>query len=303
MQTKFKHIFHKLCCFIDPRIEMKRCYKKVFGFYPNIEEPKNLIEKIYWLQLNSDTSLWTLCADKYKVREYISNLGLIDYMPALYGKWDNINDINFDELPKSFVLKTNNGCGSVIIVKDKSKINISSIKTKLANWMSAKFGYSGSQLHYLNIKPCIIAEELLEQDVYQKGISPNSIIDYKIWCINGKAESILIVYNRSSKSYNLDLYDIYWDKMENCLNMNGHFEYDERIIHKPECLSEMIEIAEKISKAFHEVRVDFYVVNKKPVIGELTFTTGYGYFTLDYYNYLGSKMINVPSKINKNNTI
>ena len=34
----------------------------------------------------------------------------------------------------------------------------------------------------------------------------------------------------------------------------------------------------------------FYVIHNKPVIGELTFSTGYGYFTDDYYDYLGSKI-------------
>ena len=32
---------------------------------------------------------------------------------------------------------------------------------------------------------------------------------------------------------------------------------------------------------------DFYVVDNKPVIGELTMATGYGYFTDEYYNHLG----------------
>ena len=61
----------------------------------------------------------------------------------------------------------------------------------------------------------------------------------------------------------------------------------------------MLEIASKLAEPFPEVRVDFYIVNDKPVIGELTFTTGYGYFTDEYYELLGSKMvINQPSKKN-----
>jgi hypothetical protein len=51
----------------------------------------------------------------------------------------------------------------------------------------------------------------------------------------------------------------------------------------------MLEMASKLSKPFKEVRVDFYVIKDKPVIGELTVTSGYGYFTEEYYNYLGSK--------------
>lgn len=291
MLNDLKHLYHKICCLINPKIEINRCYKKIFGVLPNIDNPKNLIEKIYWLQLNSDTSLWTICADKFKVREYINNLNLGSYLPILYGKWNTVEEIDFDKLPNSFVLKTNNGCGSVLIVKDKENTDLSKIKKTLKKWLSKKFGYSGSQLHYLNIKPCIIAEQLLEQDNDQKKISPNSIIDYKIWCFNGVAECILVVYDRTSNGYFLDLYDINWNKLENNLNINGHFGYKQQYIPKPKCLEKMIEIAQNISINFPEVRVDFYIVNDQPILGELTFTTGYGYFTMDYYNHLGSKII------------
>ncbi len=74
------------------------------------------------------------------------------------------------------------------------------------------------------------------------------------------------------------------------LNLNGHFEFrKDVIIPKPECLDEMLKIASKLSEPFPEVRVDFYIVNNKPIIGELTFSTGYGYFTDEYYKYLGDK--------------
>lgn len=57
--------FHELtikCC--GPKNEMRRAYCKVYHKYPNIEDPRNLIEKIYWMQLHADTSMWTRCAYK-----------------------------------------------------------------------------------------------------------------------------------------------------------------------------------------------------------------------------------------------
>ena len=53
----------------------------------------------------------------------------------------------------------------------------------------------------------------------------------------------------------------------------------------------MLTMAAKMSKPFAEVRVDFYVIDGKPVIGELTFTSGYGNYTDEFYDYLGSKII------------
>lgn len=285
--TKYKEYIVKK----NPLIEINRCYKLTFNELPNLETPQNLIEKIYWMQWNTDTSLWTKCTDKYLMREYVKECGYENYLPKLYAKWDRVEDIDFQNLPNSFIMKTNNGCGTCYVIKDKNTEDIIKVKKIFKNWLKTnKQSYSNAQYHYLGIEPCVIAEELLPNTVIQKDISPNSLIDYKVWCFKGQVESILVVYDRTSEKYCLDLYDINWERMSEKFNMNGHFEFrKEIIIPKPECLKEMLEIASRLSRPFPEVRVDFYVVDNKPVIGELTFSTGYGYFTKEYYKYLGDK--------------
>lgn len=282
---KYKHLYEK-----DPRLAADALYRKIYNRGMDIDNPKNLIEKITWLQFNSDTSLWTLCADKYRMRSYVESKGFGHCLPSLLGHWDNPRDIDFEALPDKFVLKANNGCGTVMIIEDKSKIRIDKVEKTIGKWLKRPFGYWGAQKHYLAIKPCVIAEELLRQDSFEKEFSPNSMADYKVWCFNGKPECILVVYNRTPGHYYLDLYDLDWHKMSEKLRMNGHFGYRENIIPRPVCLDEMLEIAASLSAPFKEVRVDFYVVNNSPIIGELTFTTGYGYFTDDYYEYLGGKI-------------
>lgn len=284
---KYKILYER-----DPRLAAIGLYKKIYGKNStfNIDEPQTLIEKITWLELNVDTSLWTLCADKYRVRDYVAKCDLEKYLPKLYGNWDNPDDIDFAKLPNNFVLKANNGCGTVKVIHDKERIDGKKIKKELRQWLKRPFGYMGAQKHYLTIKPCIIAEELLPNTGVQKEFSPNSLVDYKIWCFKGKPESILVVYDRTSSQYSLDLYSTEWERMPEKLNMNGHFEFrKDLVIPKPECLDEMLKIASKLSEPFSEVRVDFYVVNDKPIIGELTFSAGYGNLTDEYYNYLGNK--------------
>jgi hypothetical protein len=271
----------------NPRKEMERVYKKVFHKNPNLDEPKNLIEKIYWLQLHTDTSLWTRCADKYQVRDYVRECGLESFLPHLYGKWDDAEEIPFESLPQNYILKTNNGCGTCIIVRN-GVVDTRKVKKQLNRWLKVPYGYSGSQVHYTRIKPCIIAEELLENDA--KDISPNSVIDYKVWCFNGVPESIWIGYNRTRTHANMALYDTKWNAIpEHLVQIKSKTYLPDVVIEKPKCLEQMLEMASKLSKPFKEVRVDFYVIKDKPVIGELTFTSGYGYFTEEYYNYLGSK--------------
>lgn len=287
LNRKSKRLYEK-----DPKLATDNVFYSTFGRHINWEDPKDLNEKIYWMLHHIDTSLWTKCSDKYRVRSYIEEKGCGKYLVKLYGHWDDPMKIDFSTLPKEFVLKANNGCGTVLVVDDKSKLDEKKVKKTLAKWISEPFGYSGGQLHYLPIKRCIIAEERLNEIGEQKELSPSSLIDYKIWCINGEPECILVIFGRTNGHYYRQVYDTGWNKMPEVMNMesNGHFIFKEVDIPKPNCLKEMLDIAKKLSEPFPEVRVDLYMIGGKPYFGELTFTAGMGSFTEDYYYYLGSKI-------------
>ena len=89
----------------------------------NWESPVDLNEKINWLKFNSDTTKWSELADKYAVRKFIEEKGYKQYLVPLLGVWENANEIDFSKLPDSFVLKTNNGAGTVMVVEDKALIS------------------------------------------------------------------------------------------------------------------------------------------------------------------------------------
>lgn len=280
---------NKFLCKINPKHAANIVYKKAFGKSINWENPQNLIEKILWMEQYTDTSLWTKCADKYRVREFVKERGCEEALVKLYGMWENPDDIDFDALPDQFVLKANNGCGTVLLVKDKHTLNYNKTRKTLKKWLKRPFGYSSAQLHYLDIKRCIIAEELLV-DSANNGMALN---DYKIWCFNGKVESILVVHDRkgvNGKDYKLSFFDKEWNNIsEKALSgKNKHFWGGK--IEKPATLDKMIETAEKLSTGIPEVRVDFYTLNDKVYFGELTFSTGYGTYSEEYYKYLGSKV-------------
>lgn len=273
----------------NPIWEINRCYKKVFnGKLPDLKNPQNLIEKIYWMELHTDTSLWSKCTDKYLMREYVADCGYADFLPKLLAKWNKAKDINFSELPEEFILKTNNGCGTCYIVKDKKKEDLSRIKKLFKKWLRIqRVGYTNAQLHYLKITPCIIAEELLHASKEDSLISPASLIDYKVWCFSGKPECILVTYDRKDDRHFVDMYDLDWNRKDDCINKT-RANFKQTPIPKPKCLQQMLEMASVLSKPFSEVRVDFYIVNSIPIVGELTFSTGYGNYTEKMYDYLGS---------------
>ena len=156
LYQRFAMVYKKWLVKKDPIKEINRCYKKIFkGKLPNLMNPKNLIEKIYWLELYSDTTLWSKCTDKYLMREYVKECGLEDYLPKLLARWDNVDEMDFSSLPNEFILKTNNGCGTCYVVIDKRKEDLSKIRKRFKKWLNLNIGYSTAHLPYLRIRPCI----------------------------------------------------------------------------------------------------------------------------------------------------
>lgn len=274
----------------NPQKLANKSYSKAFKKDINWEHPKDLIEKIIWMQFSTDTSLWSELADKYKVRSYIKKVCPECNLPELYGKYENVEEIDFKALPKQFVIKTNNGCGSVIIVRDKSKINIRKINKTLNKWLKLDYGYINAQSHYLRIPKSIIIEEFLSDKE-----DSTSLKDYKFWCFNGIPETCLVVSERniSKHQYKLSQYDINWNNIS--YNIKKSFRSSENI-EKPKNYETMLEYCKKITCNIPCVRLDLYNINGKIYFGELTFTSGFGYYTVDFYNYLGSKF-ELPAKL------
>lgn len=289
-----KTIVDKLYSFLGryfPKSLVSVRYKKKFHKSINWNNPTNLNEKINWLKFNADTSMWTKLADKYLVREYISQLGYAEFLVKLYDKWDTPTEISFDNLPNKFVLKMNNGSGDVIICKDKTLLNREEIIRHFTELFNSTFGITTGEPHYSKITPCIIAEELL--DAEKQPIKTSSLIDYKIWCFDGNPECIWTCYNRTKNNVKVGVYDVDWNYHPEYSNYTQYYIAADEIIPKPQSLDKMLDFASKISKGFPQVRIDMYEVQGIPYFGEMTFTSNYAmmeFYTEDYLNYLGTKV-------------
>ena len=285
MKNSIKNVlFH-----ISPRLLVSIQYlyhfKKVLKWW----KPLDLNEKINWLKYYSDTSLWTFCADKYRVREFVKQKGLEDILVKLYGKWDHVEDIDWLSLPNSFVLKTNNGSGDVLVCEDKSKLNIEQTKNKYSTLMFNSFSCTNGESHYFSIKPCIIVEEIL--DSKKQSIKTKTLIDYKIWCFNGKPYYIWTCYNRHKDSVEVATYDLNWVRHDEYSVFTSHYKKAKMDLPKPKCLDRMLEIACVLSEGIPQVRIDLYEVDEKPFFGEMTFTSAGGfmnYFTPDFLREMGN---------------
>ncbi len=287
----------KLCEYLGnhyPKMLLKLRYRFVFKKKLNLKNPQDLNEKIIWSKLYSDTSRWVDLADKYKVREYIEQLGLGDTLVKLYGVWYSADGINFDTLPDTFILKANNGDGkgtNKIITKNPAdKDQERRVKKMAREWLGRKnIGSLHAEPHYKYIKPCVIAEEVLP---LEKG--KTSLTDYKLWCINGRCEYIWVCSDRSSggNSARVLTYDRDWNPHPEFSVFNSDYLQGEPMT-RPRGLDRMISIAETLSKNFPILRVDLYNIEGKIYFGELTFTSQGGfmdYYTPEFLQKLGEKV-------------
>lgn len=284
----YKHIQESI--YMKYPVEMtKRFYKKQMKKPLNLDNPRDLNEKIQWLKLYSDTSAWTLLADKYRVRDFIRERGLGHLLVELYGAWDSPDEIDFDTLPDKFVIKTNNGFNDSIIVRDKSKMNAAEVRGKMRASLNRHFGVSTLEPHYLRISPKkIIAERLLEDNTI--GEFSRSLIDYKLWCFNGEPFGFYVVYDRAiGTSYHVrDFYDLDWNHRTDWMTDKS----PRHPIPKPKGIETMIEAGKILSKGFPEMRVDFYDIDGDIHLGELTMSATSGcmsYFSPELLLAMGEK--------------
>lgn len=287
---KFRFKILKILRFVPDKLMISMQYRIKLGRKINFNNPKRYTEKLQWYKLYYRTEKMSVCADKYRVREYLEEKGLSDIACTLYGCYENPQEIDFNKLPKKFVLKTTNGSSTNILCKDKEILDIAETKKKLDEWIKCPFYELGREWAYKNVKPRIIAEEFLEDN-------ENSFVginDYKFICFNGKVHYVVFDCDRF-KDHKRAIYDREW----NYINVSTDCGKVEDIIPIPEGFLKMRDIAEQLAEDFPCVRVDLYWVNKKVYFGEMTFYpwTGYVQFDPDKFDFeLGDKFI-LPEKV------
>ena len=241
-------------------------YLKVLGHSLDWDNLQTYTEKMQWEKIYDKNPMKTVLADKYRVREWIENKIGNDYLIPLIGVWDSFDDIDFNSLPDQFVLKTNHGTGTNLIVKDKEKLNIKRTKRMFDDWMKIDYAFTNSlQLHYRKIPRKIIAEKYLETDL-------GELQDYKFLCFDGKPYFCWVDLGRFSK-HTRTVFNMKWELQPWTQATYGIASHE---IPKPKNFDKMVEIATILSKGFSHVRVDLYNVDGKIYFGEMTFTNGSG---------------------------
>ena len=270
----FLYIKRPLSCFdtwaakgrlkwLPDRWYLSLMFRSKMGYWMNWKNPKTFNEKIQWFKLHDRNPLYTNLVDKYEVRKYIAEKLGKEHLVPLLGVWDNPDSINFETMPRQFVLKCTHDSASVIICKDKAKFDIANAKKKLRNHISINYYYPSREWPYKNIKPRIIAESFLYDGT-------DDLKDYKFFCFNGEVKYIQVDYNRFT-DHRRNIYDAQWNLQDFAIQYPSD---KTSIIPPPKKLEEMKKIAQILSQGIPHVRIDLYNIRGKIFFGECTFFHG-----------------------------
>ena len=270
----------KMLRFVPDSVMLKLQYRIKCGRKLDLRSPIRYTEKLQWYKINYRNPIMRKCADKGTVREYVADCGLENILNECFGVYDDINQINFEDLPNSFVMKDTMGGGglSVKVVENKAEADYEELTAIASKWLKRvdTEKNSGREWAYGPGKHRVIIEEFLKDN--ESGELP----DYKFMCFNGVVKYVVYDCERFI-DHKRAIYDRDW----NYIDVETDCKEKENSVPKPEGFEKMRTIAETLSKEFPYVRVDLYWANGKVYFGEMTFYpwSGYVQFTPDEFDF------------------
>lgn len=229
----------------------------------NLNNPTTFSEKLQWLKLYDHNPMYTKLVDKNAVKEYVKDVIGEEYVIPTIGIWNDVNDIDFSELPDKFVLKCTHDSGGLVICQDKKTLNIDECKTKLSICQRSDYYAVTKEWPYKNVPRQIIAEQYIESSSLT-----NDLPDYKFFCFDGHVRSMFIATERQKPGE--DVKFDFFDTSFNFLPFRQGHDHALTTPLKPKHFELMIELAEKLSKGIPHVRVDFYDTGDRVFFGEMT---------------------------------
>ena len=247
-----------LNCLSDERF-LGRKYFLNFGKRINLDYPKTFNEKLNWLKLHDRKDIYTRMVDKAEAKKYVSGIIGEEYIIPTIGVYEKFDDIGFDKLPDSFVIKCTHNSGGIVVCKDKTVFNQRAARKTINRAMKRNYYYGAREWPYKNIKPRIIVEQFVKDDIV------DDLRDYKFMCFNGNPKYVYITVK------NDNIFENYYDMNFKPVGIDHGFPRSSMKFKKPELFSEMKDIAKKLSKDIPFLRVDLHYVNGKILFGEMTF--------------------------------
>ncbi len=287
------YTFNIISFLLPDKIHLLIEYRLKMGKKLNLEDPHSFCEKIQWLKLYNRKIEYSKLVDKLTVKQFVADTIGNKYVIPTLGVWDKVEDIDFDQLPNRFVLKTSHGGGSVgvLICKDKEKLDKQKAIKSMRRAMKQNIYKTCLEWPYKNIPKKIFAEQYMEDNP-----DVPDLPDYKWYCFNGEPMFCQVIQDRKTKE-TIDFFDTEW-KHQEFIGLNPNVDNAIVLPERPAGIETMLSIARKLSKDIPFARVDLYVINNNIYFGEITLypASGMGRFRPEQYDQILGQLLVLPTE-------
>jgi hypothetical protein len=241
--------------------------------------PIAINQKIRWRMAYDRNPLFVTLSDKLEVRDYIAERVGSDLLPELYTVVEDPGTLDFAALPREFVLKPNHGCAGMWFVTDAAPAegrlpsgvwdsgrtrpddtDHEQVVAAARRWLASDFSNEWLEWAYTKIEPRLVfAEELLP---FQDGSPPP---DIKLWAFHGRVRAVRFISGRFGDT-RATLFTGDWEHRD----VFTEFPLADPPPPRPAQFDRMVAVAERLAEGLDFVRVDFYEVGDRLVLGELT---------------------------------
>ena len=236
-------------------------YRCAHGKSPHFSHPATFNEKLAWRKLNAHNPLYSKMVDKYEAKAIVSKLIGEEYIVPCYGVWNNFDDINFDSLPKQFILKCTHDSSGIVLCKDKDLFNREEAKKIIDKSLTTDYYSKSFEWPYKDASQRVLADKLLIDGTRKE------LQDYKWWCFNGEPKVMYITNKGKYQQCEENFYDMDFKP----LDIDHGFPRSVPEYEKPPLFEKMRELAGVLAQDIPFVRIDFFVVESKIFFGEFTF--------------------------------
>lgn len=253
---------------LSDRWYLTLAHRLYYGCWPDYRRPRTLQEHVQAYLLRCRDPLLTMSADKLASRDFIAGRIGEHYLVPMIGVWSYAHAVPLDQLPRPCVLKPTHASGVIEVLRPGVALDEDRLRAQFRRWLTLDYSRLNREWYYRAIPRRIIAEHMLHDAA---GDPPG---DYKAYVIGGAVRYFEVNRGRF-KHETRNLYRPHdWTLLPVVDDHLDHHAADP----KPARLDEMIRIAEALAEPFEFLRVDFYVLDDRLYVGELTNTPGAGFW-------------------------
>lgn len=236
-----------------------------FRRWPDFQHPRTLQEHIQAYVLRNRDPELVMLADKLAVRHYIGRMLGPQHCVPLIGSWPSAAAVPLDTLPYPVVLKASHLSGRVLLLARRQPGDEASHRARLQGWLRRDHSRTNREWFYAHIPRCVLAEPLLRDE---GGDVPP---DIKAYVIGGRVRYFQVDRGRFSRPTR-NLYAPDWQLLPVRTTLSRHPSEP-----APRALPKLLEFAERLAAPFEFLRVDFYLLGERVLVGELTSSPGAGF--------------------------